>query len=57
MPDALRFRTFADLEGYLWSFARSDHASVGIGSRLDSVPPQELWLRVDRVLNYIVPLQ
>lgn len=63
MPDALMFQTFADLEGYLWSFprpacperSRGDHASVGIGSRLDSVGPGELWQRLDAFLDEVYP--
>jgi flavin-dependent dehydrogenase len=55
MPDALIFQTFADLEGYLWSFPRPDHASVGIGSRLGAVPPRDLWQRLDRFLDDTCP--
>ena len=55
MPDALVFQTFADLEGYLWSFARPDHASVGIGSRLGAVPSRDLWQRLDRFLDDACP--
>ena len=54
-PDALVFQTFADLEGYLWSFPRSDHASVGIGSRLGAVPARELWQRLDRFFDDVCP--
>jgi flavin-dependent dehydrogenase len=49
-PDAMVFQTYADLEGYLWSFPRTDHASVGIATRLGAVPPQDQWNRVDRFL-------
>ncbi|MBN1139195.1 MAG: hypothetical protein JXM73_21635 [Anaerolineae bacterium] len=49
-PAEIVIRTFSDLEGYLWSFPRPDHASVGIGSRLGAVPTGELWRRVDRFL-------
>lgn len=63
MPDALMLQTFAELEGYLWSFprpacperSRGDHASVGIGSRLDSVGPGELWQRLDAFLDEVYP--
>ena len=54
-PDAIIFQTYSDLEGYLWSFPRADHASVGIATRLDAVPPQDLWHRVDRFLAEIYP--
>lgn len=55
VPDAIVFQTYADLEGYLWSFPRADHASVGIATRLDSVPHQDLWHRVDRFLDETCP--
>jgi flavin-dependent dehydrogenase len=54
-PDAIVFQTYADLEGYLWCFSRTDHASVGIATRLNSVPSQYLWLRVDRFLAETCP--
>jgi flavin-dependent dehydrogenase len=50
VPDAIVFQTCADLEGYLWSFPRADHASVGIATRLDAALPQDLWHRLDRFL-------
>ena len=49
-PEAIIFQTYADLEGYLWSFPRADHASVGIATRLHVVPPENLWQRLDRFL-------
>ena len=49
-PDAMVFQTYSDLEGYLWSFPRVDHASVGIATRLGAMPPQDLWHRVGRFL-------
>ncbi|MBN1815128.1 MAG: NAD(P)/FAD-dependent oxidoreductase [Anaerolineae bacterium] len=52
-PAEIVIQTFPDLEGYLWSFPRPDHASVGIGSRLGAVPTIELWRRVDRFLEEI----
>ncbi len=52
-PDAVVFQTYDDLDGYLWSFPRADHASVGIATRLGAVPPQELWQRVDRFLDQV----
>lgn len=54
-PDAMIFHTFADLHGYFWSFPRTNHASVGIGSRLGTASLQELWLRVDRFLAEMCP--
>jgi flavin-dependent dehydrogenase len=54
-PDALVFQTFADLEGYLWSFPRLDHAHVGIGSRLGALPDRELRQRLDRFLDEVCP--
>jgi flavin-dependent dehydrogenase len=60
MPDALIFQTFADLEGYAWSFPRPSHASmgeasVGIGSRLGAVPTRDLWARLERFLDEMCP--
>ncbi|MBU0610008.1 MAG: NAD(P)/FAD-dependent oxidoreductase, partial [Armatimonadetes bacterium] len=54
-PDAIVFQSYADLKGYLWSFPRPDCASVGIGSRLGTVPPRDLWQRVDRFLAETCP--
>jgi len=54
-PDAIIFQTFSDLYGYLWSFPRLNHASVGIGGQLGTVPPRDLWQRVDRFLVDICP--
>ena len=55
MPDAIFFQTYCDLEGYLWSFPRTDHASVGIATRLGAMAPQDLWHRVDRFLAETCP--
>ena len=49
-PEEIIFQTYADLEGYLWSFPRVDHASVGIWGRMGAYPARELWRRVDRFL-------
>jgi flavin-dependent dehydrogenase len=54
-PDALVFQTYADMEGYLWSFPRPDHASVGIAARVGAVPPRDLWQRVDQFLADACP--
>jgi flavin-dependent dehydrogenase len=54
-PDAVVFQTYSDLDGYLWSFPRVDHASVGIATRLGTVPPRDLWQRVDRFLDEVCP--
>lgn len=55
VPDAILFQTFADLEGYLWSFPRVDHASVGICSRWGTLPARDLWTRLDRSLDEMCP--
>jgi flavin-dependent dehydrogenase len=55
VPNAIVFQTYADLEGYLWSFPRTDHACVGIATRLDAVPPQDLWERLDQFLAEMCP--
>lgn len=54
-PDVLTFQTYADLEGYLWSFPRRDHASVGIVSRLAEARPRDLWQRLHCFLNETCP--
>ena len=54
-PDAIVIQTYADLEGYLWSFPGPDHANIGIGGRLGTVPPDELWQRVDRCIYEMCP--
>jgi len=54
-PQAMVLQTFRDLEGYLWSFPRRDHASVGIGSRLGTTSPRDLWQRVDQFLGEACP--
>lgn len=54
-PDAVVFQSYADLEGYLWSFPRSDHASVGICAPLGMVSRRNLWERVDRFLAETCP--
>lgn len=55
MPDVIVFQTYADLEGYLWSFPRADHASVGIATRLGAAVPRDLWKRVDQYLDEVCP--
>jgi flavin-dependent dehydrogenase len=55
VPDAIVFQTYADLEGYLWSFPRADHASVGIATRLGAVAPRDLWPRVEQYLEEVCP--
>ena len=54
-PNALIFQTYADLEGYLWSFPRRDHASVGIATRLTEVRPRELWQLLEAFLTEVCP--
>ncbi len=54
-PDAIVFQSYSDLEGYLWSFPRVDHASVGIATRLGLAPAQDLWQRVDRFIAETCP--
>jgi flavin-dependent dehydrogenase len=55
VPDAIVFQTYADLEGYLWSFPRADHASVGIATRLGAMAPKDLWQRVDQFRDEVCP--
>jgi len=49
-PDAIVSQSYADLGGYLWSFPRLDHASMGICAPLGTASPRDLWQRVDRFL-------
>jgi geranylgeranyl reductase family protein len=55
MPDILSFQTDSDLQGYLWSFPRRAHASVGIVSRLIEARLQDLWERLERFLSEVSP--
>lgn len=54
-PDTMVFQTYADMEGYQWSFPRFDHASVGIAARVGAVSPRDLWQRVDQFLAEVCP--
>jgi flavin-dependent dehydrogenase len=54
-PNALTFQTYADLEGYLWCFPRSDHASVGIATRLTEAQSGDPWKRLDAYLDDACP--
>ena len=53
--DEMLFQTYSDLMGFLWYFPRSDHVSVGIGTRIDAGPVSELWRRLDCFLNKYYP--
>ena len=53
--DEMLFQTYSDLLGFLWYFPRSDHVSVGIGTRVDAVPVSELWRRLDDFLKKYYP--
>jgi flavin-dependent dehydrogenase len=53
--DAVIFQTYADLEGYLWSFPRADHASVGICAPTGAIPAHDLWQRIDQFLAEMCP--
>ncbi|MGH9481760.1 MAG: hypothetical protein ACRD1L_06675, partial [Terriglobales bacterium] len=46
---AVRF--LAGLEGYIWSFPRGDHASLGICGKLGATPTAELRGRLERELD------
>ncbi len=50
--DSIRIR-FMDphLDGYLWSFPRVDHASVGIINTYKALPSSELYARLNRFLK------
>ena len=53
--DEMLFQTYSDLLGYLWCFPRSDHAIVGIGTRVDAVSGSELWRRLEAFLSKYYP--
>jgi flavin-dependent dehydrogenase len=53
--DEMIFKTYSDLMGFLWYFPRSDHVSVGIGSRVNTMPVPKLWRRLDSFLNKSFP--
>jgi flavin-dependent dehydrogenase len=53
--DEMLFQTYSDLLGFLWYFPRSDHVSVGIGTRVNAVPLSELWRRLDGFLRRHYP--
>jgi flavin-dependent dehydrogenase len=53
--DEMLFQTYSDLLGFLWYFPRSDHVSVGIGTRVNAVPLSELWRRLDCFLSRYYP--
>ena len=51
----ITLQTFSDVAGYLWSFPRADHTSVGLGCRLGALPLQEMGGRLDRFLAEMCP--
>lgn len=51
VEDRITLRFYNRLNGYLWSFPRLDHASVGICGPLGSRPVAELWSLVDRFIR------
>jgi geranylgeranyl reductase family protein len=54
-PDAVLFQTYSDLEGYLWSFPRVDHASAGTCTRLGAASARDLRQRVEQFLAEACP--
>lgn len=46
---AIRF--LPDLEGYIWSFPRGDHASIGICGKLGAAPTRSLRQRLEAELD------
>src|SRR6202167_4602162 len=45
--DILKVKFLKEFEGYLWSFPRADHLSVGICARLGQNPTQQLRAHLD----------
>jgi len=51
LPEDEFVTKFLDIEGYLFIISRSDHASVGIGARVGSIPGGSLIEKLDHYLE------
>ncbi|HTP45102.1 MAG TPA: NAD(P)/FAD-dependent oxidoreductase [Candidatus Acidoferrum sp.] len=49
--DILKVKFLREFEGYLWSFPRADHISVGICAKLGQTSSQELRRHLERFLS------
>jgi flavin-dependent dehydrogenase len=49
--DIIKVKFLKEFEGYLWSFPRADHLSVGICSKMGQSPTQELRRHLDRFVT------
>jgi geranylgeranyl reductase family protein len=51
VPQDQYIMKFLDIEGYIWVFSRSDHASAGIGASLGNVTGKDLFKKLDDFLQ------
>jgi len=49
--DILKVKFLREFEGYLWSFPRADHLSVGICAKMGQTPTQELRRHLDEFIR------
>jgi geranylgeranyl reductase family protein len=51
LPDDQYISKFLDIEGYIWVYSRTDHASAGIGASLGSISGRDLFKKLDDFLR------
>ena len=51
VPQDQYLMKFLDIDGYIWVFSRSDHASAGIGAALGSISGKNLFKKLDDFLQ------
>ncbi len=49
--DLIKIKFLREFEGYLWSFPRTDHLSVGICAKIGQAPSQQLRRHLDEFLR------
>lgn len=49
--DVIKVKFLKEFEGYLWSFPRADHLSVGICAKMGQGPTQQLRRHLDEFVN------
>jgi flavin-dependent dehydrogenase len=49
--NSMQVRFMNDIEGYIWTFPRSDHFSAGVCGRMGEVPTSELRRRLEEFLT------
>lgn len=55
VPDGQYIMKFLDIEGYIWIFSRTKHASAGIGAALGTVSAKTLFNKLDNFLHENYP--